>query len=188
MCNRYLLHLVLQYVFYSFIDFVLREWSSVELDYLIIHCNARLLSYQSSHLGGVVVFDHDLLTSSRKYSIDEACWEGTGVPYLEEVCLDSIHSKVLHRFYDGALVEPHPTSVIDSFLGPWRVAFFWSGITSPASSTFRNLFRIILILTSDASVMCTCSSCSSPVVQNIPPFWPGIARGDIPSSVNWYRL
>src|SRR5207249_9378922 len=125
-----------------------------------------------------------LLLEKKKKSV------GNGFTYL--ICKkfvsipSALRSSIPSRI--APFVDPQPTKVIGADVGPCRMAFFELGMTCPASSILFILFFIIRTRRSAASVMWPYSSCSSPVVQNTPPFRPGLALGEIPSSVNWYLL
>src|SRR3989442_3663680 len=178
-----LFHSVLYYVFDAFVDFVLGKWSSIELHNSVVNSYTSFSADYPCHLSRVIVFNCYFLRAEPR-----TCWTksvGKGLTYRTCKKFVSIPS-LLRSSIPSSIApfdDPQPTSVIGADLGPCKAAFFESGMTCPASSIFLILFLIILIRISGASALWPYSSCSSPVVQKIPPFWPGIARGEMPSSV-----
>src|SRR5438445_8025172 len=96
MAKHYLIHSILDDVPNALINLVLREWSSVELDDLVINSYSGHLPDQSRHLGRVIILYRNLTTRFVQYFLDKLGWKRAHVSYLQEVRFDSVCAELLH--------------------------------------------------------------------------------------------
>src|SRR6266702_380042 len=144
-------------------DLVPRKWPAVVLEDVVVERHTGLLGNQRAELRGVIVLDQHRQTGVSQDRRDGIGREGAHQADLQVVHRAAVILELAHGVEDGALGR------------------------APGHQRQVGLARIMAIRFSMPSVMWPSGSCSSLVVEKIPPGMPGSVRGLMPSAVSAWR-